>query len=68
MKRLLLAGVATIALPGLALANCPGISVADMQGVAPGEFPPQYELAEFEAAAGCSMVCPPNSGNRWMRC
>ena len=55
MKRLLLTGIATIALPGMALANCPGISLADMQGVAPGEFPQQYELAEFEAAAGCTM-------------
>ena len=55
MKRLLLTGIATIALPGIALANCPGISLADMQGVAPGEFPQQYELAEFEAAAGCTM-------------
>ncbi|MGI9393897.1 MAG: ABC transporter substrate-binding protein [Boseongicola sp.] len=55
MKRLLLTGVATIALPGMALANCPDISVADMGGVAPGAYPQQYELAEFEAAAGCSM-------------
>jgi peptide/nickel transport system substrate-binding protein len=55
MKRLLLLGVASIALPGAALANCPSISLADMQGVAPGAFPQQYDLAEFEAAAGCSM-------------
>ena len=55
MKRLLLSGAAVIALPGMALANCPAISVADMQGVAPGAYPQQYELSEFEAAAGCSM-------------
>lgn len=55
MKRLLLTGIATIALPGMALANCPDISVADMGGVAPGAFPQQYELSEFEAAAGCKM-------------
>ena len=39
----------------VAFANCPAISTTDMQGVASGEFPQQFELAEFEAAAGCSM-------------
>ena len=34
----------------------PAITVADMQGVAPGKYPTQYELAEFEAAAGGKMV------------
>lgn len=34
---------------------CPAISMADMGGVAAGAFPQQYELAEFEAAAGCKM-------------
>ena len=55
MKRTLLMGTAMVMLPGIALANCPAISVADMGGVAPGAYPQQYELAEFEAAAGCSM-------------
>ena len=55
MKHILLSGVAAIALPGMALANCPAITVADMGGVAPGAYPQQYDLAEFEAAAGCSM-------------
>ncbi|NND22180.1 MAG: ABC transporter substrate-binding protein [Silicimonas sp.] len=55
MKRILLSGVATIILPGMALANCPGITLADMGGVAPGAYPQQYELSEFEAAAGCTM-------------
>ncbi|MGA1873602.1 MAG: DUF711 family protein, partial [Thermoplasmatota archaeon] len=36
-----------------ALANCPAITVADMQGVAAGAFPQQFELAEFQTAAGC---------------
>ena len=49
MKRILLSGAAFVVLPGLALANCPGITVADMQGVAPGAFPQQYELADFQA-------------------
>ncbi len=56
MKRLFYSGVALVALTGTAFAQpCPAITVADMQGVAPGAFPQQYELAEFEAAAGCSM-------------
>jgi len=55
MKRVLLSGVAAIVLPGMALANCPGITLADMGGVAPGAYPQQYELAEFQTAAGCTM-------------
>src|SRR5688572_17819238 len=34
---------------------CPAITVADMQGVAPGTWTQQYEVAEFEAAANCTM-------------
>ncbi len=55
MKKLLLSGAIVAMLPGLAFANCPGITVADMGGVAPGAFPQQYDLAEFQAAAGCTM-------------
>ncbi|WP_204115638.1 ABC transporter substrate-binding protein [Shimia biformata] len=55
MKRILLSGVALLVIPAAASANCPAISVADMMGVAPGAFPQQYDLAEFEAAAGCKM-------------
>jgi len=33
----------------------PAITVADMQGVAPGKYPNQYEVAEFEAATGGKM-------------
>ena len=60
MKRLLLSGVAAIALPGMAFANCPAITLADMGGVAAGAYPQQYDLTEFEAAAGCTMAL---SGN-----
>ena len=55
MKRFLLSGVVLLALPAVAYANCPAISVADMQGVAPGAYPQQYELSEFQTAAGCTM-------------
>ena len=50
-------GVSAALLMGTsAYAACPAITQADMQGVAAGAFPQQYDLAEFEAAAGCSMV------------
>ena len=60
MKRILLSGVALIALPGIALASCPPITVADMQGVAPGAYPQQFDLAEYQAAAGCTMAFSAN--------
>ena len=43
-----------------ALASCPAVTMADPMGVAPGAFPQQYELAEFEAAAGCTMAFATN--------
>lgn len=55
MRKLLLSSGALAILPLAALANCPGITVADMGGIAPGAFPQQFELAEFQAAAGCTM-------------
>ena len=55
MKRILLSGVAAIALPVAAYANCPAITVEDMQGVAAGAYPQQFDLAEFQSAAGCTM-------------
>ena len=55
MKRYLLSGVAMLVLPAAAYANCPAITMGDSMGVAAGAFPQQYELSEFEAAAGCSM-------------
>lgn len=55
MKRLLFGSVALLALPMAAYANCPGITVADMGGIAPGAFPQQYDLDEFQSVAGCAM-------------
>lgn len=60
MKKLLLSSVALTLLPVAALANCPAISVADMGGVAAGAFPQQFDLAEFQAAAGCTMEMAEN--------
>lgn len=54
MKRFLLS-TSLCLFAGAALADCPAVTVADPQGVAAGEFPQQYELAEFQAAASCEM-------------
>ena len=55
MKKTLFTGALTLLIPAAAYANCPAVTVADMQGVAAGAYPQQYELSEFEAAAGCDM-------------
>ncbi|MGR3661852.1 MAG: ABC transporter substrate-binding protein [Paracoccaceae bacterium] len=56
MKRILLSGVALVALSSTAFAAaCPAVTVADGMGVAGGEFPQQYELAEFEGLANCTL-------------
>ncbi|NNJ67610.1 MAG: ABC transporter substrate-binding protein [Boseongicola sp.] len=55
MKRILLSGVAVLAIPAAAYANCPAITMADMGGVAAGAYPQQFDLMEFQAAAGCTM-------------
>ncbi|MEC8643102.1 MAG: ABC transporter substrate-binding protein, partial [Pseudomonadota bacterium] len=55
MKKYFLATMAMLALPLSAHASCPAVSVADMKGVADGAYPQQFEKAEFEAAAGCTM-------------
>jgi peptide/nickel transport system substrate-binding protein len=36
-------------------AGCPAITLSDAQGVAAGVWPQQYEVAEFETAANCTM-------------
>ncbi|MEM6974136.1 MAG: ABC transporter substrate-binding protein [Pseudomonadota bacterium] len=60
MTRSILAGTALVLLPGVAFAACPAITVSDMGGVAPGAYPQQFELAEFEAAASCTMAFSTN--------
>ncbi len=55
MKSIVLAGVSTLALSTAAIAaECPPITMADTQGLS-GAYPQQFELAEFEAAAGCTL-------------
>ncbi len=55
MKLKLLAGAVIWSFASTAQAACPGITQADMKGVAAGKFPQQYERAEYEAAAGCTL-------------
>ncbi len=56
MKKLLLSGVALMALSGTAFAaSCPAVTVANPQGVAAGAYPEQYELSEFQKAANCTL-------------
>jgi len=57
MKRSLLsiAVLYSVTAIGVAHANCPAVTVADPMGVSGGEYPQQYELSEFEAAASCTM-------------
>ena len=59
MKRILLAGVASIAIAGAFstsgwAAVCPAVTVADSKGIS-GNFPQQFELAEFQSLANCTL-------------
>jgi peptide/nickel transport system substrate-binding protein len=60
MKRLLLSSAALLVLPMAALANCPAITMADMGSVAAGAFPGQFDLAEYQTAASCTMELSEN--------
>ncbi len=56
MKTTILSAGAALLLTTAAHASCPSITIADMGGVAAGAFPGQYELDEFQSAAGCTMA------------
>ncbi|RUS63529.1 ABC transporter substrate-binding protein [Pseudorhodobacter sp. E13] len=62
MKKLLLSSAALLVLPIAAFANCPAITMADMGGVAAGAYPGQFDLADYQAAASCSMEMTANPG------
>ena len=55
MTRHFLTTTALLLIAGAAHAACPAMTLADDQGIAPGAFPQQYDLEEFESAAGCEM-------------
>jgi peptide/nickel transport system substrate-binding protein len=51
-----LAAAGLLAFAGsVAAADCPPVTVADMKGVASGKYPQQYELAEFQSLAKCTL-------------
>ena len=51
-----LISIGLMAVAGSALgADCPAVTVANMQGVSAGAYPQQYDKAEFEKLAGCTM-------------
>ncbi len=58
-KRLLLGSAAALLLSSAASAACPTATVADMQGLT-AEFPQQFELAEFQSAADCTLELSAN--------
>ncbi|MEM7520135.1 MAG: ABC transporter substrate-binding protein [Pseudomonadota bacterium] len=60
MRLSLLSGFGVALLGTTAMASCPAVTVSDPMGVAAGAFPQQYELAEFEAAANCTMAFSTN--------
>ncbi|MCH9673671.1 MAG: ABC transporter substrate-binding protein, partial [Gammaproteobacteria bacterium] len=45
---------------GAVAIDCPAVTVADMQGVPAGAFPHQYELAEFQQVAKCTLTFSAN--------
>lgn len=40
--------------------GCPAVTVADDQGIGGGTYPQQYDLEEYEAAAGCDVALSAN--------
>lgn len=50
-----LAAAGLMVFAGAVAANCPPVTVADMKGVAAGKYPQQYELAEFQSLASCTL-------------
>jgi peptide/nickel transport system substrate-binding protein len=40
--------------------GCPAVTITDRKGIAAGEFERIYELADYEAAAGCTMTFSEN--------
>jgi peptide/nickel transport system substrate-binding protein len=40
--------------------GCPAVTLADRAGVPAGNYPRQYELADYESAAGCTMTFQEN--------
>lgn len=55
MKHTFAGSLALSLLSTSAMANCPAVTVADPMEIAAGDFPQQYELSAYQAAAECEM-------------
>jgi len=55
MKQTMFSAGALLLLSTAAQAACPAVTQADMMGAPAGAFPQQYDLAEFQTAANCTM-------------
>ncbi|MEO0752679.1 MAG: ABC transporter substrate-binding protein, partial [Pseudomonadota bacterium] len=60
MKKILLSSAALTAFAGAAMATCPAVTVSDPMGVSAGAFPQQFELAEFQSLADCTLEMSEN--------
>jgi len=60
MKHILNGAALSLVLATGAFAACGPVTLVDTMGVAAGAFPQQYELAEYQAAAGCEMTFSAN--------
>ncbi len=60
MKKILLSSAALVAFTGAAHAACPAVTVSDPMGIATGASPQQYELAEFQTLANCTLEISAN--------
>ena len=53
-------GLAAFPATPLHAAACPAVTVADNMGVSAGEYPQQFDLAEFEKLANCTLTFSEN--------
>ncbi|OUS31315.1 peptide ABC transporter substrate-binding protein ['Osedax' symbiont bacterium Rs2_46_30_T18] len=56
MKRIIIPSIALAALSTSVFAACPQVTVDNAMGVPAGAYPQQYELAEFQSAANCTLT------------
>ena len=63
MKHMILSGMALsllLLIETAQAADCPAVTVADSKGVAAGAWPQQYDLAEFQSLANCTLTFSEN--------
>ena len=56
MKKIIIPSIALAALSTSVFAACPQVTVDNAMGVPAGAYPQQYELAEFQSAANCTLT------------